>query len=257
MRWGMVIDLVKCTRCHACVAACRIEHFLPLYITWSKLIAIEGESAGKASVTTLPVRCNHCQDAPCVKVCPTEATTQRDDGIVVIDSDKCIGCRYCVVACPYQNRTYLSKEKDPGYFPGYEKTAFEKKGEELYPHQVGTTEKCNFCAEKIDAGMEKGLRPGIERDATPACVNTCQARAMTFGNLDDPDSEISVMIRERIAFQLQEDYGTDPSVFYVDGKIGGIESNIAPESEQTGSNIQHLSTMDENARKIFAGMNRK
>ena len=202
----------------------------------------------------MPVRCNQCQEAPCANVCPTEATTQRDDGIVVIDSDKCIGCRYCVVACPYQNRTYLSKEKDPGYFPGYEKTAFEKKGEELYPHQVGTTEKCNFCAERVDAGLEKGLWPGIDRDATPACVNTCQARAMTFGNLDDPNSAVSVLIRERQGFQLQEEYGTDPSVYYVDGKIGGKESNIAPESAQTGYSMQHLSSVNESSRKIFSGI---
>ncbi len=133
----------------------------------------------------------------------------------------------------------------------------EKKGEELYPHQVGTTEKCNFCAERIDAGLEKGLRPGLDRDATPACVNTCQARAMTFGNLDDPDSAVSVLIRERRGFQLQEEYGTDPSVFYVDGKIGGHESNMAPESAQTGSHMKQKSSVEERAREVFAGLNRQ
>ena len=254
MRWGMVIDLIKCTRCHACVAACRVEHFLPLRVTWPRLIALETENGKEASVSTYPVRCNQCQDAPCVKVCPTEATQQRPDGVVWIDHDKCIGCRYCVIACPYQNRTFLSETKNPGYFPGYEKTRFEKKGEELYPHQVGTTQKCNFCAERIDAGLEKGLWPGTDRDATPACVNTCQARAMTFGNLDDPDSDVSRLIRERGGFQLQAEYGTDPSVFYVDGKIGGHESNIAPESETTGYHIRHLSSVDERAEKIFSGL---
>lgn len=252
MRWGMVIDLVKCTRCHACIAACRIEHFLPLRVTWPRLIAVETETAGKGWLSTMPVRCNQCQDAPCVKVCPTEATTQREDGIVVIDSNKCIGCRYCVIACPYQNRTFLSKDKHPGYFPGYEKTAFEIKGEELYPHQVGTTEKCNFCVERIDAGLEKGLRPGIDREATPACVNVCQARAMTFGNLDDPDSNVSSLIRERHGFQLQSEYGTNPSVYYVDGRIGGKESNKAPVEAQTGSYMQHLSSVDARAREIFS-----
>ena len=253
MRWGMVIDLVKCTRCHACVAACRVEHFLPLHVTWVKLIALETETSGIAEISTYPVRCNQCQDAPCVEVCPTEATHQRDDGIVMIDHDKCIGCRYCVIACPYQNRTFLSKDKNPGYFPGYEKTRFEKKGETLYPHQVGTTQKCNFCMEKIDAGLEKGLWPGIDRDATPACVNTCQARAMTFGNLDDPDSAVSKLIRERGGFPLQPEYGTDPSVFYVDGKIGGKESNKAPESETTGYHMRQKSTVEENAKKMLAG----
>jgi phenylacetyl-CoA:acceptor oxidoreductase subunit 1 len=159
-----------------------------------------------------------------------------------------------VIACPYQNRTFLAENKDPGYFPGYEKTGFEKKGEELYPHQVGTTQKCNFCAERIDAGLEKGLRPGIDRDATPACVNTCQARAMTFGNLDDPESEISNLIRTRGGFQLQAEYGTDPSVYYVDGKIGGHESNIAHEPETTGYHIRHISSIDEKAKKLFSGL---
>ena len=253
MRWGMVIDLAKCTRCHACVAACRIEHFLPLRITWPRLIAYETDAGNKVDVSTYPVRCNQCKEAPCVKVCPTEATQQREDGIVWIDQNKCAGCRYCIIACPYQNRTFLSKNKDTGYFPGYAATRFEKKGKKLYPHQVGTTEKCNFCMERIDAGLKKGLKPGIDRDATPACVNICQARALTFGDLDDPNSEVSKLIREREGFQLHPELGTDPSVYYVNGKLGGKPSNKAPESAQTGSHMQHLSTVDEKAKQAFAG----
>ena len=164
MRWGMVINLAKCMRCHACVAACRIEHFLPLRMTWVKLIAYEVDEGGAVDVSTYPVRCNQCTDAPCVDACPTEASHKREDGIVAIDSDKCFGCRYCVIACPYQNRTFFSKDKDPGYFPGLPRTRFEKKGEKLYPHQAGTTEKCNFCAERIDdghvAGPQARHRPG-------------------------------------------------------------------------------------------------
>jgi len=91
-----------------------------------------------------------------------------------VDQDKCVGCRYCIIACPYQNRVFLSKNRDPGYFPGYARTGFEKKGKKLYPHQVGTTEKCNFCMERIDSGLAKGLRPGVDREATPACVNTAR-----------------------------------------------------------------------------------
>jgi len=250
MRWGMVIDLTKCSRCHGCVAACRVEHFLPLRVTWVKLIASETEEGGVVDVSTFPVRCNQCKEAPCVDACPTGASQQREDGIVWIDADKCIGCRYCVVACPYQNRSFLSKAKDPGYFPGYPKTNFEKMGEKLYPHQVGTTMKCNFCMERIDAGLEKALKPGIDRDATPACVNTCQARALTFGDLDDPESNVSQLIRERHGFVLQEEYGTEPSVYYVDGMIGG-KSNIAPEWAMTGSHMTHLSTMEKRAREIF------
>jgi phenylacetyl-CoA:acceptor oxidoreductase subunit 1 len=158
-----------------------------------------------------------------------------------------------VIACPYQNRSFLSRSKDPGYFPGYSRTNFEKKGKKLYPHQVGTTEKCNFCMERIDAGLAKGLYPGIDRDATPACVNTCQARALTFGDLDDPNSEVSRLIKQQHGFNLHPEYGTEPSVYYIDPGIGNAPSNKAPEGSTTGYHIQHLSTMDERARKIFEG----
>lgn len=219
MRWGMVVDLSKCVRCYACLAACRIEHFLPIGINWPKLVAME-TGGEHPMVSTYSVRCNQCKDAPCVEVCPTAATTRREDGIVIVDQNKCVGCRYCVIACPYQNRTFLSKDKDKGFFPGKGLTPFEKAGKKLYAHQLGTTEKCNFCVERIDAGMAKGLVPGKDREATPACVNTCPARALTFGDLDDPDSEVSRLIRERKGFQLHPEYNTDPSVYFIDGKIG-------------------------------------
>ena len=219
MRWGMVVDLSKCMRCHACVAACRVEHFLPLGITWPRLIAWE-EIAEE--LTTYPVRCNHCKEAPCVKVCITGATQQREDGIVWVDQDMCVGCRYCIISCPYQNRTFLSKDKDTGYFPGYELTEFEKVGKRLYPHTVGTTEKCNFCMERTDAGLAKGLKPGVDREATPACVNTCPASALTFGDLDDPDSEVRRLIREKKAFNLHPEYDTEPSIYYIDNGRKGV-----------------------------------
>jgi phenylacetyl-CoA:acceptor oxidoreductase 27-kDa subunit len=255
MRWGMVINLSRCVRCHACVAACRVEHFLPLHITWPRLIAWEQETKNGVEVTTVPVRCNQCKEAPCVEVCPASATQKRPDGIVWVDQNKCVGCRYCVIACPYQNRTFLSKDKNPGYFPGFPLTGFEKKGKVLYTHQNGTTEKCNFCMERIDAGLAKGLKPGIDRDATPACVNTCQARAMTFGDLDDPESEVSILIKNKDGFQLRSEYGTEPSVYYIDPGIAGAASNIAPEGSTTGYHIQYLSTVDEDARKKFSAQN--
>jgi phenylacetyl-CoA:acceptor oxidoreductase subunit 1 len=173
-------------------------------------------------MTTYPVRCNHCKEAPCVDVCVTGASQKREDGIVWVDQDKCVGCRYCIIACPYQNRTFLSKDKDTGYFPGYEPTGFEKAGKKIYPHTVGTTEKCNFCMERIDDGLSKGLKPGIDRDATPACVNTCPARALTFGDLDDPNSEVSRLIRDKKAFNLHPEYDTEPSIYYIDSGRKGV-----------------------------------
>jgi Fe-S-cluster-containing dehydrogenase component len=219
-------------------------------MTWPRLIAWETDVPGE-ELTTLPVRCNQCKEAPCVEVCPAEATKKRPDGIVYVDNNICVGCRYCVVVCPYQNRTFFSRDKDTGYFPGYSKTRFEKAGHKLYPHVAGTTEKCDFCLERIDAGMAKGLVPGKDREATPACVNTCQARALTFGDLDDPKSEVSVLIKERNGFQLHPEYGTEPSVYYIDGKIGNAPSNVAPREVQTASHMQHLSTMEARAREIF------
>jgi phenylacetyl-CoA:acceptor oxidoreductase subunit 1 len=230
MRWGMVVDLSKCVRCYACIAACRVEHFLPMGVTWPKLVALETDH-GNPEVSTYSVRCNQCKNAPCVEACPTGATYQREDGIIVVDQNKCVGCRYCIIACPYQNRTFLSKDKDRGFFPDRIQTDFEKVGKELYTHQLGTTEKCNFCAERIDAGLAKGLKPGVDREATPACVNTCPARALTFGDLDDPDSEVSRLIRERRGFQLHPEYDTDPSVYFIDGKIG--QSDGTPKIEET------------------------
>lgn len=111
--------------------------------------------------------------------------------------------------------------------------------------------KCNFCMEKIDYGLANNLTPGVDRDATPACVNTCQARALTFGDTEDPNSAISKLIVDRKAFQLQRELGTDPSVYYVDGKIGGKLSNKAPKEAMTGSHITHLSSVEARCQELF------
>jgi len=201
-------------------------------MSWPRLVAME-TGGDSPTVSTYSVRCNQCKDAPCVEVCPTGATHQREDGIIAVDQDKCVGCRYCIIACPYQNRTFLSKDKNKGFFPGRTQTDFEKAGKEIYSHQIGTTEKCNFCAERIDAGLAQGLKPGIDRAATPACVNTCPAQALTFGDLDDPDSEVSRLIKERGGFQLHPEYDTNPSVYFIDGKIGCSETQkIIDDSKQ-------------------------
>ena len=224
MRWGMVIDLTRCARCFSCVAACRLEHFLPPDMSWPRLMAFEQGEYPDMVVSTYPVRCNECADPSCIDVCPTGANQQREDGIVWIDQNKCVGCRYCIIACPYQARTYLAKEKE--YFPGHGLTDFEKAGKQLYSHQAGTTEKCNFCMERIDAGLAKGLKPGVDREATPACVNACPGQIMTFGDLDDPYSNVSILIREKNAVPLHPEFGTNPSIYFIDGHIGYGERNV-------------------------------
>ena len=212
MRWGMLINLNMCVACYACVAKCKQEHFLPKDVLWGKMLISEtgwGTSVGKRAY---PVLCNHCESAICVKVCPTGATHRREDGIVLIDADKCVGCRSCLIACPYQVRTYHSERKE--FFPDHGLTEFEKLGDKLCPHQTGTVVKCNFCIKKMDAGIKKGLKPGVDRDATPACVITCPAKARYFGDLDDPASEISILIRKWNAAPLRPDFSTKPSVYY-------------------------------------------
>lgn len=213
-RWGMVIDLKRCVGCYACMVACKQEHFLPPDIFWCRLVI--GETGKYPAVTKqmYPVLCNHCEEAACVKACPSGATTRREDGIVIVDYDKCVGCRYCLIACPYQQRTYYADGKKE-YFPGQGLTELEIIGRELYPLQTGTVVKCNFCAERLDEGVKNGLEPGEDREATPACVNVCPAKARTFGDLDDSNSEVSKLIRDRKGFQLHPEYGTEPSVYYI------------------------------------------
>lgn len=147
-------------------------------------------------------------------MCPTGATTQREDGIVTVDEDICIGCRNCLIACPYQQRSYLSKDEKE-YFPGQGLTPLEEMGEVVYPLEKGTVAKCTFCIERIDEGLNKGLTPGVDRDATPACVNACPVSARHFGDLDDPESNVSVLIRDKKAAPLHPEYGTQPSVYYI------------------------------------------
>jgi molybdopterin-containing oxidoreductase family iron-sulfur binding subunit len=214
-RWGMVIDLKRCVACYSCVISCKQEHFLPPGTFWNRvLISEEGEYA-VAIRRVYPILCNHCEEPVCVKVCPTGATTRRQDGIVTIDPDKCSGCRYCLVACPYQQRTFYSDNKKQ-YFPGQRLTEPEVIGRKLYPHQPGTTSKCNFCAEKIDKGIQQGLKPGIDRAATPACVTSCPAQARYFGDLHEPHSNVSMLITTRKGYRLRPELGTDPSIYYVD-----------------------------------------
>lgn len=117
MRWGMVIDLKKCVGCYSCTVACKEEHYVPPGVFFNKVLITHIGKYPAVTKEILPVLCNHCKDSPCVKACPTGASIQREDGIVYVDSDKCMGCRYCVVVCPYQQRTFFDHYTD--YFNGY------------------------------------------------------------------------------------------------------------------------------------------
>lgn len=217
MRWGMIIDLQKCTGCYACQIACKEEHFLPPDVFWGRVIITLKGNYPAVRKYILPVLCNNCEEAPCVEVCPSGATQRREDGIVWVDYDKCVGCRYCVMACPYQNRSYIDDATSKReYFSGKGYTPMEELGRELYPLQKETVTKCDFCRERVDAGLEKGLNPAIDREARPACVNACPTHARCFGDVDDPQSEISQLERSKKGFQLHPEFGTKPLVWYVD-----------------------------------------
>jgi Fe-S-cluster-containing dehydrogenase component len=212
-RWGMVIDLKRCIGCYACMVACKQEHFLPPKVFWARVVISETGRYPSVTKQMYPVLCNHCREAICVRVCPTGATTKREDGLVIVDYDKCVGCRYCLIACPYQQRTFLGSTKEE-YFPGQGQTPMETLGKKLFPYQAGTVVKCTFCEERIDPGVRQGLKPGVDREATPACVNACPVKARIFGDLDDPRSHVSILIKEKQGFQLHPEYATEPSIYY-------------------------------------------
>jgi molybdopterin-containing oxidoreductase family iron-sulfur binding subunit len=196
------------------MVGCKQEHFLPPDIFFARVLV--GESGRYPSVRKLiyPVLCNHCDHPPCIDVCPTGATTRHDDGIVAVDPQICIGCRSCAVACPYQQRSYLPKAERE-YFPGQGLTPYEEMGKVLYPLEKGTVVKCNFCQETLDQGIKQGKRPGVDREATPTCVNACPVHARHFGDLEDPNSNVSILIREKKGSVLHAEYGTEPSVYYI------------------------------------------
>jgi phenylacetyl-CoA:acceptor oxidoreductase subunit 1 len=155
----------------------------------------------------VPVGCMHCDDPPCMEVCPTTATRKRADGIVTVDYDLCIGCAYCAVACPYQARFKVDRQESA--------YGARMPSEPPDERRIGVATKCTFCVERIDAGLAKGLRPGVHAEATPACVNSCIAGVLHFGDVEDPDSNVSQLLAENQWFRMHEELGTGPRFYYL------------------------------------------
>ena len=197
------VNLRRCIGCNTCALACKMQNNVPDGMLWNRVLTEGCESFDSAegtypnlSRTYLPLACQHCENPACERVCPTGATYKDDKGRVEIDYDKCIGCRMCMAACPYNARTFNWNDPVRATGAGY--------GDARVPERTrGVMEKCTLCKERTDEGDE------------PMCVRCCPADARIFGDLDDPDSAVSRLRRDQGAEVLLEDKGTRPQVFYV------------------------------------------
>lgn len=220
--WGMVIDLDKCTECGACIAACKEENNIPQQrpgemdngraISWMDIISeVEGEYPN-VRVKFFPRPCMQCDRPPCTKVCPVHATYRTEEGIVAQIYPRCIGCRFCMAACPYTVKYFnWSKPEWPG---DMEKAC----NPDVSIRSAGVVEKCTFCVHRIQKGKEQAKIEGRElreEDVIPACAESCPANAIYFGDLNNPNFKVAKMSKSKRAFTLLEDLGTEPKVFYL------------------------------------------
>jgi len=209
-RWGMAIDLRKCIGCNACTVACIAENALPPGMVYRPVVKEEIGTYPNVIKRNLPKPCMQCDEPPCVDVCPVSATWKREDGIVVIDYNACIGCRYCMTACPYEHRMFDFGEKYSDGLPQaveYDKRPSFEYGQVLeqdkHSSPVGNVRKCTFCAHRLDQGL------------LPQCLTTCIGGANYFGDLNDPDAVITKIVSSLNVFRLKEELGTEPKVFYL------------------------------------------
>ncbi len=213
-RWAMVVDTKKCVEkvqkdgCRDCIIACHTAHNVPDFgnpkdeIKWiwqepyEHVFPSQHHPFTAEDLEGAPflVFCNHCDHPPCVRVCPTKATFKREDGIVMMDFHRCIGCRFCMAACPYGSRSFNWRNPRP----------FVQNIQEKFPTRMrGVVEKCNFCAERLAEGLP------------PACVDACKAKALIFGDLEDPHSEVREILHTHRSIQRKPELGTMPQIYYI------------------------------------------
>ncbi len=176
-RFGLLVDLTKCVGCGSCTVTCQAQNQLYSEEHWLRVEITEEGTFPAVTKRFLPISCMHCDNAPCITVCPTRANHKRPDGIVLVDESLCVGCKYCVVACPYQARVFIEDR--------------------------GIPQKCVLCYTRVEKGVQ------------PACVLACPAHARYFGDYDDPDSDVSRLLVQKKALQLRPDLGTKPNIYYV------------------------------------------
>ena len=245
-KWGMVIDLEKCTGCQACTAACAMENNRLPGENWQDVVFYTEGEYPSVQVKLFPRPCMHCENASCVQVCPTRATTKTSDGFVLIDWNKCIGCKYCMIACPYGVRFYTDEK--PLVAPDM-RSVFRSNDEhswnppwkmpdarEDWKHGVGiqprgVVSKCTFCYHRVSKAPKDAAdlseHDPKTRDFTPACVVACPPTARYFGDLDNPESEVSKMIANKNGVRLLDQLGNKPQVYYLTGVGGAVPSNRA------------------------------
>uniref|UniRef100_A0A7C5RSB4 4Fe-4S dicluster domain-containing protein n=1 Tax=Thermomicrobium roseum TaxID=500 RepID=A0A7C5RSB4_THERO len=233
-RYAMVIDLDRCTGCRACMMACKVENNTPEANFWMYVFRFEEGQYPNTHIWFMPRPCMHCDNPPCAKVCPVGARYKRLDGLVATDWDRCIGCRYCEVACPYGVNYFNWKKPSKNYYLDWQDEDVQKvTGGAVPPYRnpdldqpygverrrtagggrlMGVIEKCTFCVHRVERGQQ------------PACVQNCPLFALHFGDLDDPNSTVSQLLRRKPSFRLLEELGTEPRVYYVGGHPPSTES---------------------------------
>ena len=176
MRYAMLLDLEMCVGCEVCTVACKLDNRTGRSIRWGRVAEEEKGVFPDVKKAYVPLLCMQCEDPQCVAVCPTGAAYRRDDGLVLVEQSKCMGCKFCMIACPYSER---------------------------YMNAAGVVEKCDFCVDRLDDGLG------------PACVETCPYGARVFGDLDNPESEVSKIMKRGKAVALKADEGYGPRVSYL------------------------------------------
>lgn len=182
-RYAMVLDTRRCIGCHSCTVACKVNNELPVDMIYNPVTTVGPTGVfPHLHMVHVPLLCMHCDNPPCVDACPTKASQRRDDGIVFVDDNKCVGCKACVLACPY--------------------------GARIPNPETGSVQKCDFCKDRVDQGL------------LPYCVLTCHQKARTFGDLDDPSSEVYKLVHGEHVVRLLAELDTEPHAFYIYGLEG-------------------------------------